>query len=103
MNLIYDGDDCFIVADEQDNRLGWISLNRWKGQWRASTHDGQITYHYTSTVAAQAVLERGQYVKRTREDPRAVCEDSRDKSEDQTNHDAVQELEQAYRAASRGD
>ena len=103
MNLIYDGDDCFIVADDQDNRLGWISLNRWKGQWRATTHDGQITYHYTSTVAAQAVLERGQYVKRTREDTRAVCEDSRDKPENQTGHDAVQELEQAYRAASRGD
>ncbi len=102
MNLIYDGDDCFIVADEQDNRLGWISLNRWKGQWRASTHDGQITYHYTSTVAAQAVLERGSNVRGTREDPRAVREDSRDKSEDQINHDAVQELEQAYRAASRG-
>ena len=103
MNLIYDGDDCFIVADEQDNRLGWISLNRWKGQWRATTHDGQITYHYTSTVAAQAVLERGSNVTRTREDARAIREDSRDKSEDQINNDAVQELESAYRAASRGD
>ena len=49
-----DGLDCYAVTRD-GAALGWVSRRRYKGDWRACTLAGLLTYHYTMSAALDAL------------------------------------------------
>lgn len=57
IRILPDGLDCYAIIKD-DAALGWISKSHWHGKWRALSVGGKLSFHYTRTEAANAVIGR---------------------------------------------